>query len=365
MHYHSRRSAIYATHGCVATSQPLATSIGLQILREFGGNAADASVAIAAALAVLEPCSTGLGGDMMAMHYDASTHTVSAINGSGRSPAALSLDDVLQKNRVGSSYRHSSITSHSNNLVATTTTTFETGVDSITVPGAAQGWEDVYHKFGSGRLTFSQLLEPAARLAECVFPVSTMTSKNWSDSMNLITQWYTPDEITKGKVELSVDGKGTGPKPGQLFRNVGLANVLRQLGQKGAKEGFYDGPPGKAIVNAIQRHGGSMTVDDLKTHSSTFVEPVHVEYHGINVWEVPPNGQGVAGLIALEGLNALEKNGMVESSSSSSSFNQDESLLSHSHPPQTTVDMLHAQIEMMRLGFGDARAYVCDPDYHV
>jgi gamma-glutamyltranspeptidase/glutathione hydrolase len=342
----------------------------LQILREFGGNAADASVAIAAALAVLEPCSTGLGGDMFAMHYDASTHTVSAINGSGRSPAALSLDDVLQKqrvcefgHRVDPTYRHSSITSHSNDLV-TTTTTFETGVDTITVPGAAQGWEDVHHKFGSGRLTFSQLLEPAARLAECGFPVSTMTSKNWSDSMNLITQWYTPEEITDGKVELSIDGKGTGPKPGQIYRNVGLANVLRQLGQKGAKEGFYDGPPGKAIVDAIQRHGGSITVHDLINHSSTFVEPIHVEYHGINVWEVPPNGQGVAGLIALEGLNALEKNGMVESSSSSSSFNQDESLLSHHHhPPQTTVDMLHAQIEMMRLGFGDARAYVCDPDY--
>jgi gamma-glutamyltranspeptidase/glutathione hydrolase len=187
MHYHSRRSAIYATHGCVATSQPLATSIGLQILRELGGNAADASVAIAAALAVLEPCSTGLGGDMMAMHYDASTHTVSAINGSGRSPAALSIHDVLQKqssacesgHRVDPSYRHSSITSYSNDVVATattTTTTFETGVDFITVPGAAQGWEDVHHKFGSGRLTFSQLLEPAARLA----------------------------------VELSIDGKGTG-----------------------------------------------------------------------------------------------------------------------------------------------------------
>ena len=369
MHYHSRRSAIYATNGCIATSQPLATSIGLQILREHGGNAADASIAIAAALAVLEPCSTGLGGDMMAMHYDASTHKVSAVNGSGRSPAALPLDAVLQtqsvcefRNRVGPSYRHSSITSYSNDLTAAAAaTTFETGVDTITVPGAAQGWEDVHRKFGSGRLTLSQLLEPAARLAECGFPVSTMTSKHWSDSMNIITRWYTPDEIMYGKVELSVDGRGTGPKPGQLFRNVGMANVLRQLGEKGAKEGFYGGSPGRAIVDAIQRHGGSMTLTDLTNHSSTFVQPIHVEYQGMNVWEVPPNGQGVAGLIALEGLNALEKNGLVKSSSSS--FNEDESLLSHrSHPPQTSVDMLHAQIEMMRLGFGDARAHVCDPD---
>lgn len=86
----------------------------------------------------------------------------------------------------------------------------------------------------------------------------------------------------EGKVELSVDGRSTGPKPGQLFRNIGMANVLRQLGEKGAKESFYSGPPGKAIVDAIQRHGGSMTVDDLTNHSSTFVEPVHVEYHGIN-----------------------------------------------------------------------------------
>jgi gamma-glutamyltranspeptidase/glutathione hydrolase len=324
MHYHSRRSAIYATNGCIATSQPLATSIGLQILREHGGNAADASIAIAAALAVLEPCSTGLGGDMMAMHYDASTHKVSAVNGSGRSPAALPLDAVLQtqsvcefRNRLCPSYQHSSITSYSNDLTAAAAaaaaaaTTFETGVDTITVPGAAQGWEDVHRKFGSGRLTLSQLLEPAARLAECGFPVSTMTSKHWSDSMNLIFRWYTMD----GKVELSVDGRGMGPKPGQLFRNVGMANVLRQLGEKGAKEGFYGGSPGRAIVDAIQRHGGSMTLTDLTNHSSTFVQPIHVEYQGMNVWEVPPNGQGVAGLIALEGLNALEKNGLVKSSS--------------------------------------------------
>lgn len=334
IHFLSRRSPIYCTTACVATSQPLATSIGLHVLRGLGGNAADASVAIAAALAVLEPCSTGLGGDMFALHYDASTRKVESINGSGRCPSNLTIDVV--KNFCKSQLD------------------FTMSIHAVTVPGAAQGWEDTINKFGSGKLSLLQILEPAIKLAEEGFPVSTLTALRWTQQMDCITKWYTPEEIDGGMVEMSVDGKGLAPKPGQLFRNPHMAKVLRNLGEYGAQEGFYKGDAGKSIVETIRKHGGVMTTEDLSDHKeSTYPEPIKVSYRGIDVWECPPNGQGIAGLIALEGLNALEENGNVTSSL----------LDGESCHPQLSADMLHAQIEMMRLGFGDARSYVCDPDF--
>ena len=333
IHFLSRRSPVYCTHACVATSQPLATSIGLHILRGLGGNAADASVAVAAALAVLEPCSTGLGGDMFALYYDANTRKVMSINGSGRCPSNLNIDVVKS--------------SHKAQL------DFTMGIHAVTVPGAAQGWEDTINKFGSGKLSLLQILEPAIKLAEEGFPVSTLTALRWSQQMDCITKWHTDEEINDGKVEMSIDGMGTAPKPGQLFRNPQMANVLRSLGEHGAQEGFYNGFPGQSIVATIQKHGGVMTMDDLTDHNaSTYPEPIKVCYRGIDVWECPPNGQGIAGLIALEGLNALENNSIVTNSL----------LDDGSSHPQLSAEMLHAQIEMMRLGFGDARAYVCDPD---
>lgn len=172
--------------------------------------------------------------------------------------------------------------------------------------------------------------------------------------MNSITKWYTGDEVQNGQVELSVDAKGTAPTPGHIFRNPHLANVLRSLGAQGAQNGFYSAFPGKAIVEAIQKHGGVMTMEDMKNHnSSTFPSPISVEYHGYKLWEIPPNGQGIAGLIALEGLKALEECGLVESSS----------LKNDKRHPQCSAELLHAQIETMRLGFADARAKVCDPDF--
>eukprot|EP00986_Skeletonema_menzelii_P013428 scaffold7791_cov146-Skeletonema_menzelii.AAC.2 len=334
IHFLSRRSPIYCTTACVATSQPLATSIGLHVLRGLGGNAADTSVAIAAALAVLEPCSTGLGGDMFALYYDANTRKVKSINGSGRCPSNLNIDVV--KNF------------HKSQL------DFTMGIHAVTVPGAAQGWEDTINKFGSGKLSLLQLLEPAIKLAEKGFPVSTLTALRWTQQIYCITKWYTPEEIDGGKVEMSIDGKGMAPKPGQLFRNPHLANVLRNLGENGAQEGFYKGFPGQSIVETIRKHGGVMTMEDLTNHNqSTYPEPIKVSYRGIDVWECPPNGQGISGLIALEGLNALEQNKLL-----TCSLLNDESC-----HPQLSADMLHAQIEMMRLGFGDARSFVCDPDF--
>ena len=289
----------------------------------------------------LEPNSTGLGGDMFALWYDATNKNVQAINGSGKCASNMNLNIVKQL--------YPSALSTSDLELQ-----FKMGIHAVTVPGAAQGWEDTHQKFGSGRLTLEQILEPALKLASEGFPVAPLTATRWGQQMDCITKWYTSGEVEGGQVELSVDGKGTAPKPGQLFKNPYMANVLTNLGKYGAKAGFYNGFPGKSIVDTIQKHGGVMTMDDLNNHSSTFPEPICVNYHGINVWEVPPNGQGIAGLIALEGLAALEKHGKV----ATTSLYADET----THP-QPSCEMLHAQIEMMRLGFGDARAHVCDPEF--
>ncbi len=266
---------------------------------------------------------------------------------------------------------------------------------SITVPGAAMGWEDVHARHGSGKLTLLELLMPAIELAEDGFPVAPMTSHAWRAEMYKVNRWHATDDDddhddhdggNDGRVELGVNGTRDGPHPGQIFRNPHVANVLRHLGTHGARVGFYDGFPGRSIVDAIRKHGGRMTYDDMSNHASSFPDPISVIYRGMKLWEVPPNGQGVAGLIALRGLESLEVGGRIPdcsttmasssylrsraSSTSSSSPSTPESIEdgSLSSPnrdnfhPQPSCDMLHAQIEMMRLGFDDARSYVCDPD---
>mmetsp|Transcript_11943 Transcript_11943/g.25262 ORF Transcript_11943/g.25262 Transcript_11943/m.25262 type:complete len:591 (-) Transcript_11943:1377-3149(-) len=331
----SRRSSVVCTNGCVASSQPLASSIGLQVLRDKGGNAADAAVAVAAALAVTEPCSTGLGGDMFALFYNAQERRVHAVNGSGRAPSNLTLD-VLKKNfpdgRGGIRFDE-----------------FQTSVHSITVPGAARGWEDFLNKHGSGKLTLAELVEPAARLAEDGFPISPLTAYYWSNGMHLIKRWHR-GRSSEEAVPLSMDGKGRGPKPGELFCNPGMAATLRSLGKHGATDGFYGGQPGVAIVETIQSHGGTMTMEDLLNHTTTYPEAIFAEYRNVRLWQVPPNGQGIAGLISLTGLQALEENGSIPRISNKEDL------------APTSTPTMHAMIEVMRLGFADARAFVCDPD---
>ena len=304
----------------------------------MGGNAADAAIAVNAALTVLEPCSCGLGGDMFALYYDTSERKVHAVNGSGRAPAGLTLD-VLKRDFP-----------FPDGTGGISADEFKTSVHSITVPGAAQGWEDFLQKHGSGRLTLAQLVEPAAKLAEDGFAISPLTSYYWSNGMPLITRWFENNvDDEEVEVPLSMDGKGRGPKPGELFRNPELAAVLRSLGKHGAKDGFYGGAPGRAIVEAIQKHKGKMTMDDLLQHTSTFPEAICAKYRDTNLWQVPPNGQGIAGLIALTGFQALEANGIVPTISGEADL------------APNSVPTAHAMIEMMRLGFSDARAFVCDP----
>ena len=369
----SRRSPVLCRNGCVASSQPLASSIGLDILRK-GGNAADAAIAVAATLCVVEPCSTGLGcvnsfclcyiyvfvpkivsahdffhslldfcpppnyftcrGDMFCLFYDSKDRKVSAINGSGCSAAELTMDVLKEDCSDGQG--------------GVDEMKFQSSVHAVTVPGAARGYEDLLKHHGSGKFTLAQLVEPAAQLAEEGFPVAPVTAHHWSTGMHLIERWLDDGAVEDGHVPLTVDGK-RGPKAGDIIVNADYARALRDLGTKGATDGFYAGVTGEAIVAVTQKHGGKLTLDDLKSHTSTFPDPVSAEYRGVRLWEVPPNGQGVAALVALTGLQELEKRGICPKMSPE--------LVGQS------ADAYHVMIEMMRLGFEDARAQVACPEH--
>jgi gamma-glutamyltranspeptidase/glutathione hydrolase len=292
----------------VAASQPAAVSAGLSILRQ-GGTAADAAIATAAALAVTEPCSTGIGGDCFALYYSAHDSKVSALNGSGRSPQAL---DLARLARDG----------------------FQAGLPAfhahtVTVPGACAGWCDLLERFG--RLDFASVLAPAIELAENGFAVTPLTAVQWERG---VERQLRP----QGGWELTIEGRA--PQAGEIFRNAGYARTLRQVAQYG-KDGFYQGEIAEAIVQAVREKGGALTTADLAQHTSTWEEPIRTRYRHLQVWECPPNGQGLAALLAL---NLLEGFDLSEQSPLSPA-------------------RLHLQIEAMRLAFADARWYVADPSF--
>ena len=306
MKFNSRRTSVYATHGMVASSQPLASMAGLRIL-QAGGNAADAAVATAAALNVTEPCSTGIGGDCFCIYYDADKGRVQGLNGSGRAPAALTpglLNDLGHDEMP------------------------RNGVHTVTVPGAAAGWADTLDHFGSMEL--GEVLKSAIGLAENGFPVAPLASRLWGLGVPKLKSGPHAEEML-------IDGRA--PIAGELMRNPTLARTFRTLAEHG-KPGFYEGRIAESIVELLGSMGGVMATDDLKAHRSTFPEPISVDYKGTEVVEIPPNGQGITALIAL---NILEE--------------YDWDSVEHS-----SVGHLHTLIEAMRLAFADARWYVADPD---
>ncbi|CAM9496085.1 unnamed protein product [Ectocarpus sp. 4 AP-2014] len=352
LNFQSRRSPVLGTHAAVSSSQPLATDIGARILR-LGGNAVDAAVAVSAALCVLEPCSTGLGGDMFMLYYEASTKQVHAVNGSGKAPAALSLERCLED-----------LAKATPAAAAAAAATGGGGSGpkdippchphSVTVPGAAAGWCDSVSKFGSGALTLSELMEPAAVLAEKGFPVSPITAHHWG-----LNAYQLETGPNKGRAALLMPN-GRTPAAGEVFRNPDMAGVLRELGT-GRKEGFYSGRIGEAMVKVLQDMGGVLTMEDLKTHTTAFVEPISVEFAGVRVYEVPPNGQGIAALLAL---NILKELGVVEEARATVA----ESGAAAAAAAAATAKgggeaaYLHRLIEVLRLAFADTRWYCADMD---
>jgi gamma-glutamyltranspeptidase/glutathione hydrolase len=307
--FDSRRSPVYGRNGIVATSQPLATAAGLEILAK-GGNAADAAVAAGAALNVTEPTSTGIGGDMFALYFSADTKRVTALNGSGRAPAALTLERL---NKEGFSHELPPFHAH-----------------TVTVPGACAGWFDLIERHGL--LSMAEILAPAIRLASEGFPVSPITSYSWQrGAQNQLKSALNGHELT-------IDGRG--PQPGEIFRNLNLANTFEMIAG-GGKEAFYQGEIAESIVNVIKEAGGCMSMDDLASHVSTWEEPISVTYRGLRVYECPPNGQGITALIALNILEGFELAPLE--------------LLS--------TQRLHLMIEALRLAFADSRRYVADPKF--
>lgn len=308
--FKSRRSPVLGKRGMVAASQPLAVAAGLEILAQ-GGNAADAAVATAAALNVTEPTSTGIGGDCFAIYFNAGDHQVSALNGSGRAPAALSLERLHKEG-------------------------FDRELPpfhpyTITVPGACAAWFDLVHKFG--RLDMSQVLAPAIRLAEEGFPVAPLTAYFWSRGADRQLK------SAPGGSELTIDGRA--PRAGEIFRNPGLGCTFRTLAE-GGKDAFYRGQIAEAITEVVERAGGCLGAADLAAHQSTWETPINTIYRDLRIWECPPNGQGLAALL---GLNILEGYDLA------------------SMPPLSTM-RLHLEIEAMRLAFADTSWYVADPAFN-
>ncbi len=307
MEFQSRRSPVVSTHGIVAASEPLAVSCGIQVLLK-GGNAADAAVATAAGLNVTEPMSTGIGGDCFSLFFDAQTKRVRGVNGSGRAPRELTLEIVRQSGIKGTEIPTKS-------------------PHAVTVPGAVAGWLDTVERHGN--LSIADVLAPAIRLAEEGFPVSPLIAFAWSTGVG---------KLKAGSHGADLLLKGRAPEPGEIFRNPNLAKIFRTVAEHG-KAGFYEDWPADQIVKILQERGGVMTQEDLKTHRSTFDKPISTRYRGVDVYEIPPNGQGITALIAL---NLLEGFDIPELD-------------------PTGPEYFHLLIEAMRLAFADSRWFVADP----
>jgi gamma-glutamyltranspeptidase / glutathione hydrolase len=306
--FQSRRSVAFGTAGMVASNQPAATAAGVEVLRS-GGSAADAALAVAAALHVLEPYSTGLGGDAFWMYYDASRDAVSAVNGSGRSPSALTLQRAAEAAR--GEVRIPELHPY-----------------GVTVPGAPAAWQALHDRFG--RLPRREVLKRAVTLADHGFPVAPMTAHLWRKHGQTVL-----GRTSHGKELLVRDG--VGPAAGEIVKLPLLADSLAAFAEEGA-EPFYRGRIARSIVRAVQREGGILTEGDLAACTVEEVEPLGTKFRGRTVWELPPNGQGLVALVALAILEELGT----------------------SRDPAETV---HRQIEATRIAFALANRYVGDPAF--
>ncbi|KAH8725114.1 nucleophile aminohydrolase [Phaeosphaeriaceae sp. PMI808] len=342
VHFPSRRSVVHSTKGIVSCTQPLAAAAGIEILRK-GGNAADAAVAVAAAINVTEPSSTGIGGDMFCLYYDAKTKKVSALNGSGRSGAGVTLEKIR---------KDLNISDGEDGMIPMT------NVHAATVPGAAAGWVDTVERFGSGKVSMEEVLAPAIELADKGFPVSELSASFWAEGESQLKE-ASPNghEILK-KCSTAKDGCRA-PKAGEIIRNPTIAKTFQLLGKYGRK-GFYEGEVAEQIVKVVSDLGGYLTLDDLKHHGengSEPVEPISLKYTGqgvgvsteggIELWEHPPNGQGIVALMALGIIQELEKQGKISK---------------WDIKDHNSTQYLHAVIESLRIAFSDAHWFVTDPN---
>ena len=302
------RSMVISRGGMVAAESPLAAQVGAGILAS-GGNAVDAAVATNAAMGVIEPMMNGLGGDLFAIVYDAKTGKLYGLNASGWAPAKLSIQFLKSKG---------------------VTTMPQSGIQSATVPGVVDGWSKLLSRFGTKKL--SDVLAPAAHLAREGFPVPEWDAAYWADTVELLKQ----DKNAAATFLIN----GRAPQVGEIFRNPDLAHSL-ELVAAGGRDAYYKGEIAKSIVASSGRLGGTMSAEDLADYSSEWVEPISTTYHGWTVYEIPPNGQGIA---ALEMLNMMETFPLAK--------------LGHN-----SADALHLMIEAKKLAYADMYRYVADPKF--
>ncbi|HEY3383047.1 MAG TPA: gamma-glutamyltransferase [Vicinamibacterales bacterium] len=302
------RSAVMARHGMIATSQPLAAAAGLVVLRD-GGNAVDAAVTAAAVLSVVEPTMTGVGGDLFALVFDARTGRLRGLNASGRAGRAASCAALRDRGYQAVPLR---------------------GPLSVTVPGAVDGWAELLA--AHGRVSLARALAPAITYAREGFPVSEIVAGQWQAVEAVLAQ----DDVTAG---VFLPG-GRAPRAGEIFTNPGLARTLEDIAD-GGRDAFYRGPIAATVVRHLQERGGLLDALDFAGHRATWVDPIHTTFRGCEIFELPPNTQG---LVALEMLNILEGEGLAT--------------LGHN-----SAALLHVIIEAKRLAFADRDAWLADPDH--
>lgn len=315
--FRSRRSNVMARRGMVATSQPLAAQAGLSIL-QAGGNAADAAIATAAMLNVTEPISTGIGGDCYALYWDAKAKTVTALNGSGRAGGAATIEDLRSQGYT----EMPTFTGH-----------------AVSVPGTVAGWSDLLERHG--RMSLAEVLQPAIWTAENGYPVSEIIANGWKSQEKKLRRdpdWQSGDldhgpEQPSGH-ELLINGRA--PRAGEIMRIPTLGATMRGIAAEG-KAYIYQGEFAHKLSAHVQRYGGWITPADMVAHTSTWDEPISADYRGVTLYECPPNGQGLAAIIAVNLAAGFDLAKMSE------------------------ADRLHTMIECMRLGFADAQQWVCDP----
>jgi gamma-glutamyltranspeptidase/glutathione hydrolase len=309
------RSEVLARHGMVCTSVPAATQVGLDILKR-GGNAVDAAIAANATLGLMEPVSNGIGGDLFAIVYSAKENKLYGINGSGRSPLGLSYEQM--KAELDKLHRK---------------TIPPRGMLPISVPGTVDAWSELHKKFG--KLKLSDDLAPAVKYAEEGFPVTEL----------IAFYWHFGPEVYKnlpgGFLETyTLDGKSRTPAKGDIFKNPALAKTLRLIGEKG-RDAFYKGEVADKIDKFMRENGGFLRKADFEKHTSTWVDPVSTNYRGYDVFELPPNGQGIATLQILNILEGFDLKSMGRNS----------------------AETLHAMIEAKKIAWADRAKFYADPEF--
>ena len=309
------RSEVLARHGMVCTSVPAATQVGLDILKR-GGSAVDAAIAANATLGLMEPVSNGIGGDLFAIVYRAKENKLYGINGSGRSPLGLSYEQM--KVELDKLHRK---------------TIPPRGMLPISVPGTVDAWSELHKKFG--KLKLSDDLAPAAKYADEGFPVTELIAFYWHFGPELYK------DLPGAFLETyTLDGKGRTPAKGDIFKNPALAKTLRVIGEKG-RDAFYKGEIADKIDNFMQENGGFLRKADFEQHTSTWIDPVSTNYRGYDVFELPPNGQGIATLQILNILEGFDLRSMGRNS----------------------AETLHVMIEAKKIAWADRAKFYADSEF--